>query len=41
MFHQANLRQADVSTQTIGTETGQFSLLQCWVETILQELTRL
>ena len=41
MFHQANMRQGDVNTITIGTQTGKLSLLQIWVETITQELTRL
>ena len=41
MFHQANLRQHDVETRTVGSQTGQFSLLQIWVETITQELSRL
>jgi len=41
MFHQANLRQSDVPTTTVGSQTGQFSLLQIWVETVLQEMTRL
>ncbi|KAF1348161.1 hypothetical protein BDV97DRAFT_299295 [Delphinella strobiligena] len=41
MFHQANLRQSDVPSSTVGSQTGQFSLLQIWVETVLQELTRL
>jgi hypothetical protein len=41
MFHQANLRQTDAATITIGTQTGKMSLLQIWVETITQEMTRL
>lgn len=41
MFHQANLRSGDTATFTIGTQTGTFSLLQIWTETILQELMRL
>jgi hypothetical protein len=41
MFHQANMRQSDVVTRTVGSQTGQFSLLQIWVETITQEMTRL
>jgi hypothetical protein len=28
-------------TTTIGSQTGQFGLLQSWVETMLQEMTRL
>jgi len=41
MFHQANMHQSDVEEVTIGSETGTFSLLQIWVESITQELTRL
>jgi len=41
MFHQANLRQGDTPTITIGTQTGKLSLIQIWVETITQELVRL
>lgn len=41
MFHQANMRQTDVPAITVGSQTGQLSLLQAWVETIVQELTRL
>jgi len=41
MFHQANLRQADVDPMTVGDQTGQLSLLQIWVETVLQEMMRL
>jgi hypothetical protein len=41
MFHQANLRQTDQPTSTIGSQTGQFSLLMTWVETVVQEFTRL
>lgn len=41
MFHQANLRAADVATMTVGSQSGQFSLLQVWVEAITQEMTRL
>lgn len=41
MFHQANLRSADVPSYTIGSQTGKFSLIQMWVETIIQEMTRL
>ncbi len=41
MFHQANLRNIDVPSTTVGSQTGNFSLLQIWVETVLQELMRL
>lgn len=41
MFHQANLRAADVPSTTVGTQTGTFSLLQIWVETVAQEMVRL
>jgi hypothetical protein len=41
MFHQANMRASDMPTVTIGSQTGKFGLLQQWVETVLQEMTRL
>ncbi|KAB5559933.1 hypothetical protein GE09DRAFT_1115011 [Coniochaeta sp. 2T2.1] len=41
MFHQANLRQGDTPTFTVGSQTGKLSLIQIWVETITQEMTRL
>ena len=41
MFHQANLRQSDVDTLTVGSQTGQLSIFQAWTETIVQEMTRL
>ena len=41
MFHQANLRQTDMDTITIGTETGKMSLVMSWVETVTQEMYRL
>lgn len=41
MFHQANLRQTDVDSMTVGSQSGQLSLLQAWTETIVQEMTRL
>lgn len=41
MFHQANLRQTDMPSITVGSQTGKFSLIQSWVETVVQELTRL
>lgn len=41
MFHQANLRQTDMPVFTVGPKTGKMSLVQIWVETVVQELTRL
>ncbi|RKK92466.1 hypothetical protein BFJ68_g15877 [Fusarium oxysporum] len=41
MFHQANLRQTDMPTITVGDQTGKMSLVMSWVETITQEMTRL
>ena len=41
MFHQANLRQADVDTITVGSQTAQLSLIEAWTENIVQEMTRL
>lgn len=41
MFHQANMRWGDVDSITVGTQSGKLSLLQIWVETVTQELSRL
>ncbi|KAL1872608.1 hypothetical protein Plec18167_006726 [Paecilomyces lecythidis] len=41
MFHQANLRQADAPQITINGVTAKLSLLQAWVETMIQEFVRL
>ncbi|KAI9900083.1 hypothetical protein N3K66_004345 [Trichothecium roseum] len=41
MFHQANLRQTDMETITVGSKTGKMSLVMAWVETIAQEMYRL
>lgn len=41
MFHQANLRQTDMPTITIGSQTAKMSLVMAWVETIAQEMYRL
>lgn len=41
MFHQANMRQIDAETITIGSQTGQMSLIQAWSETVVQEMARL
>lgn len=40
MFHQANMRYGDVPSYTVGTQTDNFSLLQIFVEVMLQEMTR-
>ncbi|KAI9374748.1 hypothetical protein BJX61DRAFT_257125 [Aspergillus egyptiacus] len=41
MFHQANLRNADMPAITVNGETGQLSIFQAWVEVMVQEFTRL
>lgn len=41
MFHQANLRQTDVSTTTINGVTSKISIFQAWVEVQVQEFVRL
>ncbi|KAH6986696.1 hypothetical protein EDB80DRAFT_590019 [Ilyonectria destructans] len=41
MFHQANLRQTDADSLTIGSQTGKMSLIMAWTETIVQEMMRL
>ena len=41
MFHQADLQQLDAAVMTIGDQTGKFSLIMTWMETITQEMTRL
>ena len=41
MFHQANIRGTNQSTVQVGDQTGEFSLLQIWVEAITQEMGRL
>ena len=40
MFHQANLRAADVPATPVGSVNA-YSLLQIWVETVTQEMMRL
>jgi len=35
------MRYGDVDTITVGSQAGPLSLLQIWVETITQEMTRL
>lgn len=41
MFHQANLRWEGVGKNTVNGISGQYSLLQMWVETVVAEVTRL
>jgi len=41
MFHQADLQQLDAQVMTIGDQTGKFSLVMTWMETITQEMMRL
>jgi len=41
MFHQANLRYTDVTSTVVNGASGKYSLLQMWVETVLNEMTRL
>lgn len=41
MFHQANLRSGDVVSHTVGSISGPLSLIQIWVETVVQEMMRL
>ncbi|PTD01203.1 hypothetical protein FCULG_00012661 [Fusarium culmorum] len=41
MFHQANMRVADMPERTVGNYTAKMSLVTTWVETVTQELMRL
>jgi hypothetical protein len=41
MFHQANLRNADVAPITINGVSSKYSIFQAWVETQVQEFVRL
>ena len=41
MFHQANLRNADVDPITVNGATEQWSIFQAWVEVQVQEFVRL
>lgn len=41
MFHQANLRNIDADPIAINGQTGNYSIFQAWVETQVQEFTRL
>lgn len=41
MFHQANLRNGDTAETSVGSVSGNLSLLQIWTELITQEMMRL
>jgi hypothetical protein len=41
MFHQANLRAADVPPTVVNGEERQLSLIQIWTEVVTQEMVRL
>jgi hypothetical protein len=41
MFHQANLRNADVNSTVVNGVSQKLSLIQIWVETVVAEMTRL
>ncbi|GLB04013.1 hypothetical protein AtubIFM57258_009729 [Aspergillus tubingensis] len=41
MFHQANLRNADVDAITVNGVSAKYSIFQAWVETQVQEFVRL
>jgi hypothetical protein len=41
MFHQANLRVADVPTASVNGQDLQMSLLEIWTEIVTQEMVRL
>ncbi|PYH41936.1 putative extracellular serine-rich protein [Aspergillus saccharolyticus JOP 1030-1] len=41
MFHQANLRNYDVDPITINGVSAKYSIMQAWVETVVQEFVRL
>ncbi|KAJ3039533.1 hypothetical protein HDV00_012109 [Rhizophlyctis rosea] len=41
MFHQANMRAADLPTQTINGRSNRYSLLMTWTETLLGKLLKL
>lgn len=40
MFHQANLRYADMPTITVGSKTAKMSMVMGWVESVAQEFAR-
>lgn len=41
MFHQANLRVADVPAASVNGQELQMSLLEIWTEIVTQEMVRL
>ncbi len=41
MFHQANLRNADVEETVVNGVSAKYSLIQMWVEVVAQEMMRL
>lgn len=41
MFHQANMRVADVPATTLNGESGQYSLLMSWIKVVTEEMTRM
>ena len=41
MFHQANMRSADMPSFTVGDQTSTMSLMEIFVETLAQEMMRL
>ena len=41
MFHQANMRWADVAEVAVNGVMGKYSLLMMWVEVVTQEMMRL
>jgi hypothetical protein len=41
MFHQANLRVADLPTSTVNGMELQLSLIETWTEIVTQEMVRL
>ncbi|KAJ3196808.1 hypothetical protein HDU82_001653 [Entophlyctis luteolus] len=40
MFHQSNLRNADLPPITVGSNTGQFGLAQEWIESVFGNFTQ-
>jgi hypothetical protein len=41
MFHQANLRVADVPSEIVNGQELQLSLIEIWAEIVSQEMVRL
>jgi hypothetical protein len=41
MFHQANMRAADVDSTVVNGQELQMSLLEIWTEVVTQEMVRL